>query len=81
MFKGYFTCNRTSYIKARIAQSVQRQATNLKVVGSSPSLDDKTVSFVFCRFRSDPGRSAGPIQMKLSMTFIRINRCIERMVI
>ena len=34
MYKGHF--NRTVFIKAREAQSVQHQATNLKVVGSSP---------------------------------------------
>ena len=36
MFKGHF--NRTAFIKARVAQSVQRQATNLKVVGSSTTV-------------------------------------------
>ena len=36
MSKGHF--NKTAFIKARVAQSVQCQATNLKVVGSSPTV-------------------------------------------
>ena len=37
--------------------------------------------FVYGHFRRAPGRSACPIQMKSSITFIRRNRCIERMII
>ena len=36
MFKGSF--NRTAFIIARLAQSVDHRATNLKVLGSSPTL-------------------------------------------
>ena len=63
MYKVYF--NRTAFIKARIVLSVEHQAGNIKVVGSSPTV----------------GRSTGPIQMKSSLTFIRGNRCVERLII
>ena len=57
--------------QARLAQSVEHQTLNRKVVGSSPTVDKK-FSFVFCRFRRAPGRSTGPMQMKSSMTSIRV---------
>ena len=43
MFKGHF--NRTTFTKARVAQSVEHQDTNLKVVGSSPTVGK---IFSFC---------------------------------
>ena len=55
--------------QARLAQSVEHQTLNRRVVGSSPTVDKK---FVFCRFRRAPGRSTGPMQMKSSMTSIRV---------
>ena len=76
MYKGH--SNSTAFIKARVAQSVKNQARNLKVVGSSPNAD-KNFSFFVLFFA--PDRSTGHIQMKSSMTFIRGNRCIERMII
>ena len=72
MFKG--NSNRTAFIKALLAQSVDHRATNLKDVCSSPTVGKNFSSFVFCRFRHAPDRSAGPIQMKSSMKFIRGNR-------
>ena len=36
MFKGHF--NRTSFVKAWVSQSVEHQAKNLKIVGSSPTV-------------------------------------------
>ena len=60
--------------QARLAQSVEHQTLNRRVVGSSPTVDKKFFHFVFCRFRRRraPGRSTGPIQMKSSMTSIRV---------
>ena len=58
-----------SFQKARLAQSVEYQTSDLRVVGSSPTVG-KNFSF-FCRFRCAPGRSTSPIQMKSSMTCIR----------
>ena len=43
MFKCHF--NRTAFVKARVAQSVQREAANLKVVGSSTTLGNFFFSF------------------------------------
>ena len=73
MFIGHF--HRTAFIKGRVAQSIQRRAKNLKVVGSSPTLQE------FRCFRRATDRSTGHFQVKSSMTFIRGNGCIERMVI
>ena len=42
MYKGHFY--RTAFIKARVAQSIEHQATNLKVVGSSLTVG-KNLSF------------------------------------
>ena len=57
--------------QARLAQSVEHQTLNRRVVGSSPTVDKKFFHFVFCRFGRAPGRSTGPMQMKSSMTSIR----------
>ena len=62
--------NKTTFIKALLAQSVEHLATNLKVVGTSTTVS-KNISFCFCRFRSESGRFAGPIQMKSIMTVFR----------
>ena len=43
MYNGHF--NRTAFIKARVAQSLEHQATNLKVVGSSPTVGK---NILFC---------------------------------
>ena len=43
MFKG--NSNRTVFIKARLAQSAEHRALNLKVVGSSPTVGKK---FILC---------------------------------
>ena len=43
MFKGNF--NWTTFIIARLAQSLEQRATNLKAVGSSPSVGK---NFSFC---------------------------------
>ena len=75
MYNGHF--NRTTFIKARVGQSIDHQATNLNDVGSNPTVG-KMFLFLFCRFRRAPGRSTGPIQMKSNNTFIRSNKCIER---
>ena len=45
MYKGHL--NRAAFIKVRVAQSVEHQATNLKVVGSSRSAGK---NFSFCIF-------------------------------
>ena len=63
--------------QARLAQSVERHTLKRRVVGSSPTVDKKFFHFVFCRFRRSPDRSTGPMQMKSSMTSIRV-MCIER---
>ena len=47
MYKG--NLNKTAFIKSRVAKSVQHPTTNLKVVGSSPTVG-KNFYFVFCRF-------------------------------
>ena len=52
MYKSHF--NGTAFIKARVAQSVEHRATNIKVVGSSPTVG-KAFSFCFCHFRRAPG--------------------------
>ena len=54
----------------RLAQSVEHQTLNRRVVGSSPTVDKKF--FVFFHFRRAPGKSTGPMQMKSSMTSIRV---------
>ena len=71
MFKGYF--NRTSFIKARLAQSVMHRAKNLKVVGSSPTVHGQEFAFSIML--------ASPIQIKSSMTFIRGIRCKEKILV
>ena len=53
--------------QARLAQSVEHQTLNRRVVGSSPTVDKEFFRFVFCRFRCAPVRSTGPMQMKSSM--------------
>ena len=58
--------------QARLAQSVEHQTLNRRVVGSSPTVDKNFFHFVFCRFRRAPGRMTGPVQMKSSMTSIRV---------
>ena len=45
MYKGYI--NKTVFIKAQIAESVEHQTKSLKVVVSSPTLGKK---FSFCIF-------------------------------
>ena len=77
IYKYHF--NKTAFIKARVAQSVEHQARNLKDVGWSLTVG-KNFHFVFCRFRRASGRSTGPIQ-KITLTFIRGNRCIDRIII
>ena len=57
--------------QARLAQSVEHQTLNRRVVGSSPTVEE-IFHFVFCRFRRAPGRSASPMQMKSSITSIRV---------
>ena len=58
--------------QARLAQSVEHQTLNRRVVGSSPTVDKKFFILYNCRFRRAPGRSTGPMQMKSSMTSIRV---------
>ena len=59
--------------QAQLAQSVEHQTLNRRVMGSSPTVDKKFfILYNFCRFRRAPGRSTGPMQMKLSMTSIRV---------
>ena len=58
--------------QARLAQSVEHQTLNLRIVGSSPTVDNEFFHFGFCRFRRIPGRSTGPMQMKSSMTSFRV---------
>ena len=43
MYKGHF--DRTAFIKARVAQSVEHHARILKALGSSPNVDK---NFSFC---------------------------------
>ena len=68
-YKGHL--DRMAFIQSHVAQLVQHRTTNLKVVGSSPTVGKTFFHFVFCRFRRAPGRSTGPIQMKSSVTLIR----------
>ena len=58
--------------QARLAQSVEHQTLNRRVVGSNPHCGQDIFQFVFCRFRRAPGSSTGPMQMKSSMTSIRV---------
>ena len=77
MYKSHF--HRTAFIRAHVAQSVEHSTTNLKDVGSSLTVSK---NFSFCRFRrAPPGRSTGHVQMNSRMTFIRGNRCIEKIII
>ena len=48
MYKGHL--NRTAFVKARVAQSVEDQATNHKIVGSSPTVDKKKIILYFVAF-------------------------------
>ena len=57
MYKGHV--NRTAFTKAQVAQSVEHQTINLKVVGPS-----HTFHFVFCRLPRASGSSIDLIQMK-----------------
>ena len=58
--------------QARLAQSVEHLTLNRRIVGSNPTVNKKFFHFVFCRFLRAPGRSTGPMQMKSSMTSIRV---------
>ena len=68
MYKDNF--DRTTLIKAHVAQSVEHQAWNLEGVDSIPTVS-KNISVSICFRRVPDGRSTGPIQMKPIMTFIR----------
>ena len=54
--------------QARLAQSVEHQTWNRRVVGSSPTVDKE----FFILYFVVNGRSTGPMQMKSSMTSIRV---------
>ena len=58
--------------QARLAQSVEHQTLNRRVVGLNPHCGQEIFHSEFCRFRRAPGRSTGPMQMKSSMTSIRV---------
>ena len=75
--KPYF--NRTVFIKARVAQSVEHQARNLKCVGSSPTVG-KNFSGYILSLSTRSWQVDWSIRMKLSMTYIRVNRCKDRMI-
>ena len=57
MYKRHF--NRTAFIKVRLAQSVEQQARNLKVVGANPTVEK---NFSFCI-------------LSLSMRSWQVDRC------
>ena len=67
MYIGHFY--NSAFNKRREAQSVEHQTTDLRAVGSNPTMG-KNFHFVFCRSRRAPCRSTGPIQIKSSITFI-----------
>ena len=75
LVSGVHVCNKViemdSIHQARLAQSVEHQTWNRRVVGSSPTVDKDFFHFVFCRLRRAPGKSNSPMQMKSSMTSIR----------
>ena len=48
MYKGHL--NRTTFIKAPVAQSVEHRTSNLKVVGSSPIVGEKNFILYFVAF-------------------------------
>ena len=56
--------------QSRLAQSVEHQTLNRRVVGSNPTVNKKF--FILYFVRRTPGRSTGPMQMKSSMTSIRV---------
>ena len=58
--------------QARLAQSVEHQTLNRRGCGFESHCGLEIFHFVFCRFRRAPGRSTGPMQMKSSMTSIRV---------
>ena len=74
LVSGVHVCNKVISIdsiqQARLAQSVEHQTSNIRVVGSSPTVG-KNFSFCILSLSTLPGRSADPIQMKSSMTPIR----------
>ena len=79
MLKGNF--NRIVFFYQNPVKSVGRASSyKSQDEGSSPSVA-KTFHIVCCRSRRAPGSSTGLIQMKSSMTFVRANRFIERMII
>ena len=57
--------------QARLAQSVEQETLN-RDCGFESHCGQEIFHFVFCRFRRAPGRSTGPMQMKSSMTSIRV---------
>ena len=75
LVSGVHVCDKVMYMvsiqQARLAQSVKHQTSNLRIVGSSPTVGNIIFHFVFCRFRRAPDRSTGSMQMKSSMTSIR----------
>ena len=58
--------------QARLAQSGRASDFESKGCGFESHCGQEIFHFVFCRFRRAPGRSTGPIQMKSSMTSIRV---------
>ena len=51
MYKDHL--NITAFNKVRVAQSEEHRTSDLRVMGSNPTVG-KNVSFVFCRFRRAP---------------------------
>ena len=58
--------------QARLAQSGRASDFESKGCGFESHSGQGIFHFVFCRFRRAPGRSTGPMQMKSSMTSIRV---------
>ena len=58
--------------QARLAQSVEHQTWNLRVVGSSPTVDKEFFILYFVASDALLAGQRDPMQMKSSMTSIRV---------
>ena len=57
--------------QAQLAQSVEHQTLNVRVEGSSPTVDKEFFILYFSRFRRTLCLSTGPMQIKSNMTSVR----------
>ena len=69
----YIHFKRRVFITFRLAQPLEGLTTNLKIVGSSPTVGKK-INMYFPLFTRSLNSSTETIQMKSNVTFIRGNR-------